>query len=79
MIGLLKSAHAPTSTMIFVDEPTRCLRIGRDAQILAASPFMNMKALRLRRLFGADGRMLLVAMDHARLHRPQQKASICRR
>jgi DhnA family fructose-bisphosphate aldolase class Ia len=26
---------------------------------------MSTKALRLRRLFGADGRMLLVAMDHA--------------
>jgi DhnA family fructose-bisphosphate aldolase class Ia len=37
----------------------------RDAQILAASPFSMTKALRMRRLFGADGRMLLVAMDHA--------------
>jgi len=26
---------------------------------------MNAKALRMRRLFGADGRLLLVAMDHA--------------
>ena len=26
---------------------------------------MSSKALRMRRLFGADGRLLLVAMDHA--------------
>jgi fructose-bisphosphate aldolase / 2-amino-3,7-dideoxy-D-threo-hept-6-ulosonate synthase len=39
-----------------------------DAQVFAASVFTGMsseKQLRLRRLFRADGRMLLVAMDHA--------------
>src|SRR5919197_1677119 len=39
---------------------------GGNAQILAARVFtVTSKALRMRRLFGADGRMLLVAMDHA--------------
>ena len=32
---------------------------------------MSSKALRMRRLFGADGRMLLVAMDHAGFMGPQ--------
>jgi len=37
-----------------------------DAQVFAASVFMSApKQLRLRRLFRPDGRMLLVAMDHA--------------
>ena len=49
--------------------------MGGNARVFAANfctgSGVSAKSLRMRRLFGADGRLLLVAMDHAGFMGPQ--------